>query len=192
MKKLIRNIFTRLANIYNSRAERERKLIVFGSIALLLTFIWSASDSALNNLADKQYEIDRLTIKRDDIKQSLNHLNRLQSRLDKIEGEYERVGFKGGIRSHLERLIESELRLPEGSYEIKPSRAIDLGKSFQVIPYSIIFSTNELPSTVSFLKAISTGEKSLTVSNINLIKSRRNDKLKVTIGVKILEEKQEA
>ena len=114
---------------------------------------------------------------------------KLKSRRDTIEREYRGVEIKEGVYAHIENLIRSKLGISSG-FTIKDNPPKEMGGDFEQVTYSIKFQLPTLQPLVDFLREIVHGQRPLLLSRLDVLKSRRGDRLEVDLDVVSIRETQ--
>jgi hypothetical protein len=113
----------------------------------------------------------------------LGRYAKLAARRKELEQFYEKVDIKANPLSHLERLLRDVANVAPGAYNVSPREGVQLGGKYAHKIFLVKFETTSLGSLTAFLKALTTGQQPMLISQINLEKRPTNDALNVQLEV---------
>jgi hypothetical protein len=113
----------------------------------------------------------------------LGRYAKLAARRMELEQFYEKVDLKANPLSHLERLLRDVASVAPGAYNVSPREGVQLGGKYAHKIFMVKFETTSLDRLTAFLKALTTGEQPMLISQINLEKRPTSDALSVQLEV---------
>ncbi|RMD86845.1 MAG: hypothetical protein D6808_02515 [Candidatus Dadabacteria bacterium] len=162
---------------------REKALIAVGAFVLGILGLYALYQPIHRAFDRQERMVMKLSSDAKDIRLALTQYLTLKQRLGCTERKFKRANLSARIRTHLEKVLENEGKIPTGQYNIKRNAKRLLGEEFELSPYTIKFDTTSLKDLVSLLQTIFDGSKPLLITRLDIQKSRRSDKLSVTIDV---------
>jgi hypothetical protein len=113
----------------------------------------------------------------------LGRYAKLAARRKELELFYEKVDIKANPLSHLERLLRDVANVAPGAYNVSPREGVQLGGKYAHKIFLVKFETTSLDNLTAFLKALTTGQQPMLISQINLEKRQTSDALAVQLEV---------
>jgi hypothetical protein len=108
---------------------------------------------------------------------------KLAARRKELEQFYEKVDIRANPLSHLERLLRDVANVAPGAYNVSPREGVQLGGKYAHKIFLVKFETTSLESLTKFLKALTSGEQPMLISQINLEKRQTSETLSVQLEV---------
>ncbi len=167
---------------YRKLSGRERGIIGLLVVVAAGMGLWGIYEPIARRFDDQWTRLEKTLETVQTSSASLERYLKLKSRRDMIEREYRGVEIKEGAYAHIENLIRTKLGLSTG-FTIKDSSPKSMGGNFEQITYTVKFPIPALQPLVDLLKEITTGERPLLLSSLEVVKNRRGDSLDVTFEV---------
>ncbi|MCB0338549.1 MAG: type II secretion system protein M [Bdellovibrionales bacterium] len=169
---------------YLGKLSTREKRVLISVVALLAVLALYVVADEISTAFDRQArELRILAAQSEQVTEKLTRYKTLVARQRSAEQQFKDVTFEGGVRSYLEKLIQHTGRIQSGQYKITPSRSRKLGENYELEPYNIRFETSNLKLLVNLLEKIPYGDKPLLITQLEIKKSRRSDKLTVSVDV---------
>jgi len=180
----LKDYLTRGQTLWAGLSQREKVGIAASVVVLLLMALNFGLYEPISRAFDRQSR-QLAALERDwsQVNQNLDQYVKLQQRLRAVQEEYRKAEFKDGVRSHLERILQSKLSLQAGRYQIRPNPVRKLGGSYALTPFTLKFDTQNFSGLVALLEELTQGPQALILSKLEITKSRRGDQLAVTIDI---------
>ena len=166
---------------YTELGQRERNLIIAGILFIIGMIVYSVGSTLIQDFDRQKRIIAELETSNSQVAGYAGEFGAAKQRLADIEKQFESIKFEGGVRSHLETLLTNTARIEK--YKIRPNRPLKLGDAYQLEPFNISFDTTDLASLTNFLKEVIYGPRPLLITRLDIAKSRRTNKLTVTLDV---------
>lgn len=168
-------------------SERSPREIAIGVVALVLvavmaiySFVIEPTAAAFERQSASFKDLANTTSVAPSI---LGRYAKLAARRKELEQFYEKVDVSANPLSHLERLLRDTANVAPGAYNVSPREGVQLGGKYAHKIFIVKFETTSLTSLTAFLKALTSGEQPMLISQINLEKRQTSDALSVQLEV---------
>lgn len=174
---------------YDKLSSRERYAVIGCGIFLLCYGLYSLYAPIARSFDLQSRQIAKLETDLDSAAIVLKRYAELKSRLQMAEKKFKKSGQAEGVQSYLENLLMNQVHISKDRFSINPGARLTLGTSYVQYPFAVKFDTTNLQDAVKFLEEVQFGPNKtpagepLLVTKLEINKSRRNDKLTVTVGV---------
>lgn len=160
---------------------RERLLLIGGVIVLIPVLLYKMAYLPSYEAFSAQYQT--LTKLQEDYKTIpfiLDRYKRSRTKKEQIENEFKEVEIKEGEQSHLETILSGKV---DSGFDISPAPSQAFGGNYEQAIFNVRFTTQSIESLVKVLTEVSTGDKRMLITSLNLSKDINGEKLRVELGV---------
>lgn len=168
---------------FNALSTREKLAILAAFLILSAILIQSLSLPIIAAFDRQKRKLAKLEQDWQELNTIGTTYSSLRQRFDVVQSQFQGREFKEGVRSHIEKLIREQLKLQAGQYTIGAGVKRPLAGSYSLAPFSIKFDSTSLEQLVSFLEELVQGPQGLLLTKLEIVKSRRGDKLTISADV---------
>ena len=158
----------------------------FLAIAAIGIGIFIAGNEAITAIQEtfkeQEVRLEKSLSEMDLTSAALSRFATLKLRQRSIEDAYKEVEMDGPVLSYLEKLLKEKAGIASGfTIRDKPSR--QFGGGYEQTPYTIKFTTVDLPRLLEFLKELSEGRRPVLLASIDIKPRPAHDSVDVELEI---------
>jgi type II secretory pathway component PulM len=170
-----------------TRSPRERVLLAVAVSALLVIGVLPVVTSPIIEAFQLQtMRVEELNKSYTSTPDILTRYAKLSARRSEVEAFYDKVDLSANPLSYLEGLLREQAKAADG-YNVTPREDKQIGSKYTHKTFSVMFQTVSMDALANFLKALTTGEQPMLVTQITLSKRNAGEVLNVQLEVSAFE-----
>lgn len=171
MKEKLLDLIKKFNLHFEKLSKRERLLIAIPAILVIIFISYEllvipTKEAFLAQELEYKKAEDNL----DNLAIALERYVKLKNRLKDIEEQYREIETTESGSTLLEKLVLEKVNVPKGSFNITDGQPQLFGGNYEKTPYTVRFSTTDLPKLVAFFEELTHGKTPMILRRLDLRK----------------------